>query len=531
MTIYQYNDLPQIPSYADEQVCSVWAPEHNGHMNGYRPTSVRTSNVVTDVLDYNDFGDNGTLSMQPMQRFLYGSSPLTSGLLHAKLHHGMPLQSQLFRQYEPIWPSVDCFAYSPRNGSPDRTSVSGTSSYASQNELRSPLPFQPRTYGSPCDLSQSTLPYSPAERCDEGMYPSELPLTGGSISLREIEYQPHEPETIPEEHEQEPEPIDTRADQEHEAEPSYTKIETLPETYPNNYQSFPDSGLGNSLRDAESVQPMTLSDEEASDSDYKPLKSKRRRSSATSNTSTRHTQKRRGRKSSNVSTLSNNPKVTKRTRNSNTSPTTSKATRVYSAAETDTRPFPCPLAAYGCTSNFVSKNEWKRHVSTQHVKLGFWRCDLCAVNVDPHDDSIVYHNDFNRKDLFAQHLRRMHAAPSSISTSRIQRNLTYVVTEDNITEHQQRCYMQLRGSPQRSGCLFCDKEFIGVNSWEDRMEHVGRHLEKERKGSGSLGPERWNRDEDLERWLVTEGLVVYEGDGWRIGDGKPRRVQEVDGEE
>jgi hypothetical protein len=373
------------------------------------------------------------------------------------------------------------------------------------------------------------MPYLPAEHFDEGPYSSELPPKSGNISLRDLEY---EPETVPEEHEQEPEPVDIKVDPEYEAEPSYTKIGTIPASYPDSYQSFPDSGLGNSLRDAESVQPMTLSDEEASDSDYKPLKSKRRRSSAASNNSTRQTQKRRCRKSSNASNLSNTSAgVTKRTRNSNASSTTFKTKHTHSAAHTDTRPFPCPLAAYGCISNFASKNEWKRHVSTQHIKLGFWRCDLCAVTVDPHDESTVYHNDFNRKDLFTQHLRRMHAAPSSTSTSRVQRNVAYMVTEDNITEHQQRCYLQLRGTPQRSGCLFCDKEFVGANSWEERMEHVGRHLEKERKGSGSLGHERWNKDEGLERWLVGEGLVVSEGGEWRIGDGKPKLVQEVGGDE
>jgi hypothetical protein len=347
-----------------------------------------------------------------------------------------------------------------------------------------------------------------------------------------LEYQPHEPETIPEEHEHEPEPepepIDIKMKQEYEAEPSYTKIETISTSYPDSYQSFPDSALGNSLRDAESVQPMTLSDEEASDSDYKPLKSKRRRSSAASNNSNRKTQKRRCHKSSNASDLSNTSRgVTKRIHKSKASPITSNPKHAHNAADTDTRPFPCPLANYGCTSNCASKNEWKRHVSTQHVKLGFWRCDLC--------DSTASYNDFNRKDLFTQHLRRMHAAPLPTSTSRVQKNLAYAVTEENITEHQQRCYIQLRGTPQRSGCLFCDKEFVGVNSWEERMEHVGRHLDKERKGKGNLGHESWNRDEGLERWLVGEGLVVFEDGEWKIGtgngNGKPKRVQEVGGDE
>lgn len=64
------------------------------------------------------------------------------------------------------------------------------------------------------------------------------------------------------------------------------------------------------------------------------------------------------------------------------------------------------------------------------------------------------------------------------------------------------------------------------------MEHVGRHFEKDRKGEGELlHVAGWNGDEGLERYLLDEGLVVREFDGWRIGDGKARRAGARDGEE
>ena len=73
----------------------------------------------------------------------------------------------------------------------------------------------------------------------------------------------------------------------------------------------------------------------------------------------------------------------------------------HSLGSTAIRAFPCTFATYGCPSTFTSKNEWKRHVQTQHMRLGFWRCDQCPdVHCKP--------NDFNRKDLFIQHVRRMH---------------------------------------------------------------------------------------------------------------------------
>jgi hypothetical protein len=83
------------------------------------------------------------------------------------------------------------------------------------------------------------------------------------------------------------------------------------------------------------------------------------------------------------------------------------------------RSFPCPLAPYGCTASFGAKNEWKRHAATQHFRLGFWRCDLCppetktlnshkSNNSNNRKPNPTY-NDFNRKDLFIQHVRRMHS--------------------------------------------------------------------------------------------------------------------------
>jgi len=56
------------------------------------------------------------------------------------------------------------------------------------------------------------------------------------------------------------------------------------------------------------------------------------------------------------------------------------------------------------------------------------------------------------------------------------------------------------------------------------MEHVGRHLEKDRKGSiDMLDIKSWNEDKGLEQYLLDEGLIVKEQGTWKIGDGKPRR--------
>jgi hypothetical protein len=203
-----------------------------------------------------------------------------------------------------------------------------------------------------------------------------------------------------------------------------------------------------------------------------------------------------------------------------------------------TRPFPCCFAQYNCGSAFTSKNEWKRHISTKHIQLGFWRCDMCPPS--PGIDHPVY-NDFNRKDLFTQHLRRMHAVPATLGTqdskdasqptSSAALPNTPQISDEQITEIQKRCYRQLRLPPETSSCVFCTRNFSGPNSWEERLEHVGGHLERDRKnGSSCPDVSTWRIDPPLRTYLEVEGLVeVDPRGGFRIGDGKPRRPVEIEG--
>ncbi|PNS18562.1 hypothetical protein CAC42_5101 [Sphaceloma murrayae] len=193
--------------------------------------------------------------------------------------------------------------------------------------------------------------------------------------------------------------------------------------------------------------------------------------------------------------------------------------------------FPCPLAPYGCTSSFGSKNEWKRHVNTQHLRLDLWRCDQCA-------DRDTRPNDFNRKDLFIQHLRRMHhksggchSHRSSISsvhgleraTSRARSLAPSEVDDPAIAAAEQRCHIKLRQAPDSSCCLFCDATFEGPGSWEERMEHVGRHLEVDKKeGREAPGLEAWRVDSGFEAWGEREGLIVRNGEGWGVAEGTRR---------
>lgn len=215
-------------------------------------------------------------------------------------------------------------------------------------------------------------------------------------------------------------------------------------------------------------------------------------------------------------------------------------------SSTNNRPFPCCFAQYNCGSAFTSKNEWKRHISTKHIQLGFWRCDMCPPS--PGIDHPIY-NDFNRKDLFTQHLRRMHAVNTPQNTQEQPKTIAPSappgggppvappntnppgLTDEQIMEIQKRCYRQLRGPPEISSCVFCTRTFSGPNSWEERLEHVGGHLERDRKnGTACLDVNNWRADGPLRDYLLVEGLVEMDPRGaYRIGDGKPRRPLDIEG--
>jgi hypothetical protein len=270
-----------------------------------------------------------------------------------------------------------------------------------------------------------------------------------------------------------------------------------------------------------------------------------------------------------------------------------------------TRPFICVLHFAGCKSTFASKNEWKRHVLTQHVALFYWHCTegTCggpshaspsstssSSNFKSNNRNIpntythtlssplpattsstpsppTHGNVFNRKDLYTQHLRRMHAKPStkkalkahaaamrsstkrptaSSSSSSRPTELELIISkwEDHVRKSQSAAKTERVNLPTYMRCpaANCGVDFHGKTAWDDRMEHVAKHLESgDRKvvfgGDG---------DGTLMAWLAGEGLGVVERDGagWRLGDplkrgkdsgrgkkgGKPEGGEDEDGD-
>ncbi|KAL8392059.1 hypothetical protein RB595_002313 [Gaeumannomyces hyphopodioides] len=249
------------------------------------------------------------------------------------------------------------------------------------------------------------------------------------------------------------------------------------------------------------------------------------------------------------------------------------------------RPFVCVFAFAGCESTFASKNEWKRHVVSQHILLKFWVCtqDDCAKTVNmppvlasaPSNSSdqamadtppgvpvratssslrgrnsraiapassltagpgVAGHHPtfgprlpngaiFNRKDLYTQHVRRMHAPDrnrqqrpggssslpitvasishrrksSSSSTVTVATTMSGTAAmgdgeamawEDLLKQMQRgaerdRCQLPTRMLCPAPGCT---TTFEGSNAWDERMEHLAKHLEAAARGDQPAVP-------------------------------------------
>jgi len=172
-------------------------------------------------------------------------------------------------------------------------------------------------------------------------------------------------------------------------------------------------------------------------------------------------------------------------------------------AAAHTRPFPCAFSFAGCTSTFGSKNEWKRHISSQHLCLQYYRCSAC-----PQSSADGKGNEFNRKDLFTQHLRRMHA-PFAIKKAISKGDSKLQADWDaHVKEMQANCLVTRRQPPQRSACPKpdCQSVFEGPGSWDEWTEHVGRHMEK---GEAN----RMGVDPLLAKWALDESIIENLGDG------------------
>ncbi|KFH44717.1 hypothetical protein ACRE_044670 [Hapsidospora chrysogenum ATCC 11550] len=185
-----------------------------------------------------------------------------------------------------------------------------------------------------------------------------------------------------------------------------------------------------------------------------------------------------------------------------------------------TRPFICVFHYAGCESTFAAKNEWKRHVASQHICLEYYHCDYgnCATSKTPaskrrYECQPHYGGLFSRKDLYTQHVRRMHK-PKNMSKKQALQWEKQVKHMQETARHR-RCEL-----PRHMHCpaIDCSEQFVGENAWNERMEHVARHLE--RAAAGKEYPVQFGGagDPSLTDWAESPGVDVVRrvAGGWEL---------------
>ncbi|KAK4076186.1 hypothetical protein Trihar35433_2746 [Trichoderma harzianum] len=144
------------------------------------------------------------------------------------------------------------------------------------------------------------------------------------------------------------------------------------------------------------------------------------------------------------------------------------------------RPYICVFHYAGCNARFDAKNEWKRHVSTKHLGLKYWVCTegKCADERQSSNQRYAglpsYGNIFNRKDLYTQHIRRMHASVIGQGTTDYR---GADARSDLMVKKMQEDALRIRCRlPTWMPCPVqaCDKSFTGATAWDERMEHVAQ---------------------------------------------------------
>lgn len=187
------------------------------------------------------------------------------------------------------------------------------------------------------------------------------------------------------------------------------------------------------------------------------------------------------------------------------------------------RPFTCVFHYAGCQSTFGAKNEWKRHVLSQHLGLYYWHCTLdhCsqANPLHAHGRSSApgiptRGSIFNRKDLYTQHVRRMHLGADNGSNRASQE------AEERLKVLQEAAKKKRCELPLYMGCpaVGCAKDFRGSKAWDERMEHVACHL-----GRAAAGKEEdvlfgGEHDSTLTKWAASPAVgvaVSLPGGGWQ----------------
>lgn len=125
-----------------------------------------------------------------------------------------------------------------------------------------------------------------------------------------------------------------------------------------------------------------------------------------------------------------------------------------------TRPYGCTFSK--CQKSFGSKNDWKRHETSQHYQQETWRCD---EKINGATCTKVYFS----ADIARAHLTKMHK-----------------VTDPEAVERKIEARRINANNQSRFWCGFCreirELTHKGVDGWTERFNHIDNHF----MGKGGL---------------------------------------------
>lgn len=166
----------------------------------------------------------------------------------------------------------------------------------------------------------------------------------------------------------------------------------------------------------------------------------------------------------------------------------------------------CLFAFAGCDCRCKGKNEWKRHLKTQHLLSRLYTCPDCPKK------------NFNRKDLFTQHYIRMHASQKEKEAVKAKRALAEF--DDLLRDKQAQADRgESRSPPEVPSCLFqgCDAVFSNDGTaWEKCLDHVSKHLEAMVAGKEAYRDYNFTPDQ-LAYFEAVGAITKDDHDCWVLG--------------
>ncbi|EON62072.1 hypothetical protein W97_01291 [Coniosporium apollinis CBS 100218] len=154
-----------------------------------------------------------------------------------------------------------------------------------------------------------------------------------------------------------------------------------------------------------------------------------------------------------------------------------------------TKPYGCTF--HKCKKSFGSKNDWKRHESTQHFQHEAWRC--LEPKVGSQKDQCADH--FYEQASFESHLQQNHQFRD----------------KDKLKEFLSKCRMGRNGLHQY-WCGFHRElhpvKNVGIKAWDERFNHID-----------AMFKEGW----EIGKWLCVETDMTKEQEGAADRSGSPDR--------